>query len=245
MPKYVVPESDEKRLAVLNMIGLTAPGDIEAGRPYLTKATLDPLLLFAGKFGAAFRALNASQGASSRETAEREAALERLKTHVRDFRETLRRRLYRRNEPAAVLNHYNLPLDGTFVEPSTYQDWFIAAQALIDGDAAAVAAGSPAMTNPSAAEVAAALATAKAETVDVAAAQANLDEAQVAIAQLRPEADALIDDVMQQIRFALRKQDAPSQRRILRLYGAQFRYLPGEPVEIDAPAEPMVTPSAA
>ena len=245
MPKYVAPESDEKRLAVLDMISLTAPVDIAAGRGYLTQDALDPLLVFAGKFGVAFKAMTASQGERSRETAEREAALERLKTHVRDFRETLRRRVYRTNQPAGVLNKYNLPLDGAFDEPTTYQDWFMAAQTLINGDAEAVAAGFPAMTNPSAAEVAAALTTAKAETTDVAAAEANLDEAQAAVAALRPEADVLIADVMEQIRFALRKQDAASQRRILRLYGAQFRYLPGETPDEAAVPEPVAAPVAA
>ena len=108
MPKYVAPESDEKRLAVLDMISLTAPVDIAAGRGYLTQDALDPLLVFAGKFGVAFKAMTASQGERSRETAEREAALERLKTHVRDFRETLRRRVYRTNQPAGVLNKYKI-----------------------------------------------------------------------------------------------------------------------------------------
>lgn len=34
-----------------------------------------------------------------------------------------------------------------------------------------------------------------------------------------------------QLRFALRKLDGPSQRRIMRSYGAYFRPLPGETPE--------------
>jgi len=36
---------------------------------------------------------------------------------------------------------------------------------------------------------------------------------------------------MDELRYFLRKEDAPSQRRIMRSYGATYRYLPGEPVD--------------
>jgi hypothetical protein len=41
--------------------------------------------------------------------------------------------------------------------------------------------------------------------------------------------------VVEQLRFNLRKKDAPSQRRVMRTYGARFRYLSGEPVDPDDP----------
>ena len=48
-----------------------------------------------------------------------------------------------------------------------------------------------------------------------------------------PKADALIQEVRDVILFNTRRLDAPSQRRILRTYGAQFRYLPDEAVDAD------------
>jgi len=48
---------------------------------------------------------------------------------------------------------------------------------------------------------------------------------------------ALVDDVMAELRFHLRKLEASSQRRVMRTYGARYDYLKGEPADADeAPA---------
>lgn len=94
------------------------------------------------------------------------------------------------------------------------------------------------MVNPSAAQLQAVLAATMSEAEDVAMADRAYDEAQEAVVALRPQADKLIEDVMAELRFNLRKKDPPSQRRIMRTYGARFRYLEGEPVDLDdEPAE--------
>ena len=38
---------------------------------------------------------------------------------------------------------------------------------------------------------------------------------------------------MAELRLTLRKLETPSQRRIMRSYGARFKYLQGEPVDTD------------
>ena len=86
--------------------------------------------------------------------------------------------------------------------------------------------------NPSAAEVAAVLATAVAESNDVPIADAAYDEAQTAVDALRPQADALIKAVRAAILYSTYEMDAPSQRRVLRNYGAVYRYLAGEVVDV-------------
>jgi hypothetical protein len=72
------------------------------------------------------------------------------------------------------------------------------------------------MVNPSAAQLQAVLAATMTEAEDVAMADR---------------------DVMAELRFNLRKKDPPSQRRIMRTYGAHFRYLEGEPMDPDEPVE--------
>ena len=131
-----------------------------------------------------------------------------------------------------------LPLSGDVPNPTTQEEWLALAAQVVQGDADAVAAGHPAMVNPSAARLQAVLAATMTEAEDVAMADRAYDEAQEAVAALRPRADELIEDVMAELRFNLRKKDPPSQRRIMRTYGARFRYLEGEPVDPDEePAE--------
>ena len=69
--------------------------------------------------------------------------------------------------------------------------------------------------------------------------QAEYDESQAKIAGMRKQADELIADIMAELRLTLRKMDAPSQRRVMRSYGARFSYLKGEQVDEDD-TEPVV-----
>ncbi len=110
----------------------------------------------------------------------------------------------------------------------------------MQGDAEAVAAGYPPMANPSAAELQAVLETARSEVGDVAVADRAYDQAQAAVAALRAEADDWVAEVMGQLRLHLRRQEPPSQRRIMRTYGARFRYLPGEPEDEGFDEPPVV-----
>ena len=99
----------------------------------------------------------------------------------------------------------------------------------MDGDAAAVLEGYPAMVNPSAAELSAELVLAESEANDVALADRDYDEAQAAAAADGVTADGFVDDVRAEVAHNTRHMDAPSQRRILRTYGLKFSFLEGEP----------------
>ena len=72
-----------------------------------------------------------------------------------------------------------------------------------------------------------------AEAGDVLKADRDYDEAQEAVAAFRDTADELIRDLRDYVVFGTRKKEAASQRRILRSYGATYRYLPGEAVDED------------
>jgi len=103
---------------------------------------------------------------------------------------------------------------------------------LIAGDAQAVAAGFAPIAEPSALELQAALDDAQAEAGEAVAADRAYDQAQAALAALRPRANELIKETRDVILFATRRLDAPSQRRILRSFGAQYTYLVGEKVDV-------------
>jgi hypothetical protein len=231
MPYYDPPNSDLTRLAFLKRALATHAADELAGAAHLSAETLVALTGLAAQFESALGSVDQKLSARTRETGERVEAMARVETCLRDLWEVLKRRVVRQNEHASVLAFYGLPLDGALPQPTTYEEWLTLAERAVSGDAAAVAAGHPAMVNPSAAELGGVVATARQETADVAPADLAYDEAQAAVAELRPQVDAAITDVVAELRFALRRLDPPSQRRVLRRYGARFRYLEGEPVE--------------
>jgi hypothetical protein len=239
MPAYDPPRSDMSRAAFLRRAIESAHNDKEvlSSPPVVSDDTIAAAEAFLPQFTAAVDAVTATLGARSKETAEGVAALDRVKTYSRDLMEVVKRRVYRLGQPASVLEFYQMGLDGSVPNPGTQDEWLTLAERIVAGDAQAVAAGYPAMANPSAAELQAVLASARQEAVEADTADRVYDQAQEAAAALRLQADALIGDIVDEIRFATRKKDAPSQRRILRAYGAQFRYLPGEtPEEEPAPA---------
>ncbi len=72
---------------------------------------------------------------------------------------------------------------------------------------------------------------AAAQVKDVPQADAAYNEAQTAVADLRPEADRLIKEVRDAIVYSTRNMDTASQRRVLRNHGARYYYLPDEKVD--------------
>jgi hypothetical protein len=239
MPSYQAPRSDEDRLTALETARDTGASDRTAGRKSITQETLDGVTTFAGTFRPLYAALARALSGRMKEVREREEARAALDTHVRDFWEVLKRRAHRLRQPAEILALFGLPADGTVPNPTTFEELLQWADAIVKGDADAVTAGHPAMANPTALEVAAVLATARLQAADVPTADRAYVDAQVAIAAQRPRADELIGDTMADLRSSLRRFDDPTQRRIMRTYGATFIALPGEPADpVPAPVPP-------
>jgi hypothetical protein len=86
---------------------------------------------------------------------------------------------------------------------------------------------------PTVAELQVALDSAQKELADVTPAERELNDAQKAVFSLRQQADDLILDIIAELRFHSRKEDAVSQRHLLRTYGASYRYQPGEVRDMD------------
>jgi hypothetical protein len=95
------------------------------------------------------------------------------------------------------------------------------------GEAAAVAAGYPAMLNPTAAEVEEKRAQAETEADELNAVRA-----------LRPQAIELAHDLIEELRHSTRKLEPGTARDVLRSYGVEFDYLPGEAPDAAVPANP-------
>ncbi len=238
MAKYEQPKSNRDRLTFLKRSAVTGPQDVKSGNPYVSQETLVAIAAFLPDFETAVHAVNEKMGARSKEVRERAAAIERIGLYARDLWAVLKRRASRLDQPAEVLTFYQLPLNGTIPKPTSQEQWLTLAAQVVKGDADAVAAGYPAMINPSAAELQAVLDAARSESDDVAMADRAYDAAQEAVEALRDQADEWISEVMAELRFNLRKRDAPSQRRIMRTYGATYSYLAGEPVDpVDAAVE--------
>jgi hypothetical protein len=132
---------------------------------------------------------------------------------------------------------------------SSREDRRTLAGQLIDGDRAAVAAGFPAMANPSAAELQSALASADKEAGEVVPVTRELQDVLEKIRAARPRAIELVEEVLAELRHSTRKLEEGTARDILRSYGVTFESLPGEtpePTPAPAPAtSTTITTSAA
>lgn len=233
MPFYRPPGSDFDRLAFMRRAVGRAAQPREGGTTHLSAETVAALTETLTRFQTTYDNLSTQLGARTREVQEKGAALAELEVYVRDFAEGLRRRVRRQRLSAQVFNLYGLPQDGSLPKGTTADDWIGWGLALVEGETKALAAGYAAMSNPSAAELRERLVVAQEEATQVGHADDVFDQAQLAVAALRPAVDALIEEIVEEVRFATRRQDAPSQRRVLRTYGARFGYLPDEPRDPD------------
>lgn len=97
-----------------------------------------------------------------------------------------------------------------------------AAEKIAAGDAQLVAHSEPAMTNPTAAEVATLLTNFTAKLIAHSTAQDALDNAQEATDALVPEADKVIKKIYDEAEAHFNEEDAESQRANCRLYGVLY-----------------------
>ncbi len=231
MPQYVAPNSDISRLTYMNRAIRTAASAQTAGEQILDAALLADLTAHYTAYRVAYDEVEASLSRRKNETAESEAAVTRLEMYVNHIWTAVKNRARRENHPVGVLGYYKLNADSSRPTPSGRDQWAEMAVSIINGDATAVADGFPPIACPSAAELQLVLDNAQSERDDIPMADKKYDNAQAAVAALRPRADELIRDVRDVVQFAVRKMDAPSQRRTLRNYGARYYYLPSEQVD--------------
>ncbi len=230
MIKIKLPRNDHALLGLLDRIVTTGRQDSAAGRPLIDAATLDEIDAFLADWSPKLGQVTSRRAAHTKEVHEAVAAVRTLSVYVRDAWEVQKRRIAREGLPSALLALYGLPQAGRVPTNVRAHAWALWAQKLIDGDAAAVAQGYAPLAKPSAAEIAAKWAQTQQDTPDVIVADRAWDDAQAAVAQGRIIGRGLVKEAMAQIRFNLRRQSNESVRRVMRLYGAQFRSS-REPIE--------------
>lgn len=232
---YQVPTSSGELLYFLTKTVKTGEKDIAAGRNYLDQDIIDQIILFLPDYKEKNNIVSAFLAGREKEVREKNVSVKKLITCTQDLWEVLKRRVKRNEEPNEVLTYYQLPLDGDVPKiGASESNWVEMAGRVQQGDAEAVKAGFEPMVNPSAADLKKTLQKAKKEIEDVAPADRAYDEAQEAVEALNPQAYEFEDEVMAQLRYKLRKKDKPSQRRIMRTYGSQFKTLPGATKEEEA-----------
>jgi len=231
MPKLVKPKSDRDRLETLEKSLETGKQDGTGGRTYLQEDTLHKLEIFIPIYKAATFAITEKKGIRLKETAEQHDAFANLETYCRDLMNIAKRRIYRLKQPLSVLAYYMMNQQGEIPKPTNMKQWLNLAESLIQGDADAVKAGFPAMSNPDAIELQDILNITQAEFNDVAMADRDHDIVQETLASHRITADEWINEIIDELNFTLRKFDASSQRRIFRTYGFNYESLQGEEEE--------------
>ncbi|MFT5465989.1 MAG: hypothetical protein ACI8UO_001086 [Verrucomicrobiales bacterium] len=236
MPHYSQPRSEADRLSTLKKT-LAATADGESLAEFVPANTRTAVADFIPDFELAVQAIDTATAGRAKEVSEKNEAEESLHDFVTDFYEVLRRRTKREKHNVSVLVHYSLSQSGENPPLGAEDDLIKAAEDIVAGEPKAVEAGFPAMINPAAAEVDAALQAFLKERGEVAPADEKVRKAQAEVAKLRPEADKLIRKMKKGVEFLMDEEPAPSQRRVLRLMGYKFTPLPGETPEPDPEAE--------
>ena len=245
MPYYVPARSHVDRLANLKAAVDADLADFALGKRILTTATISRLGIIA-LYEPLVLAVATAEAKRSLEVSQKNAKYAKLLAYIRDYWEGLKRRTPREDHDASVLLFAGLPLSGDVPPVSSEAAAVAAAKQIVKGDADMVAAGFPAMSNPTAAQVSAALVAYQTEHKDVAPADGVLDAALAAAQGMVFDVDDIIEDVRAEVAHFNRKLDDPSIRRALRRYGMRFATNPGEPQEdpTDNPVTPVNPPPA-
>jgi len=223
-----LPESYWDKKILIDNIITKATQDAPLGIKYILDDTLTALIAFIAIFTAAINDAEAKLKARMKETGEQTPAFKKLKTTEMDLIQVAKKRIERNDEPTDNLRFYAMNLEGEGPNPTSMDDMIKVALQLITGDAEAVAAGFPAMLNPSALELQTALDTARNERSDVKEAETAYDRAQQVLSDHGVTADDHIRECVDEMKFGLRHEDDSSFRRIMRTYGFKYESEPGE-----------------
>jgi len=255
MPRMRVPESDDARAAFMATAIRTAAADAAKGITYIPASVVTAAAAFLNDrtvgettvpgFASLVTQRQLLEGRVTKEVGEAQTAEDTLDTVVRDYVAVLGRRTFRLKHSVAVLDCHKLNHNAEMPTLSSREDRHTLAQDLVAGDAAAVAMGFPAMVNPSAAEVQAKLTDAIRERGEVTPVDRDLQALLEKLRALRPQAQVVVDDLVDELRHSTRRLEAGTAREVMRSYGLSYETLPGETPEPNEPANPPPTPAPA
>lgn len=226
---YQQPISNHNRRTALERIAQKGAQDAGNGLTYLRPETLAQVAALATQFATALSSSDQARSAQAVATAAANTAVKVVIQHVRDIWMAVKRRTVRDGLPAAVNLYYGLSITGKFPQITNSQDsWLTQAERIIEGEAAAVAAGYPALAGPTVTQLQTKLTAAQTAVNQREIAEANYDSSKATLDSLRQQADSLIATAMHQLRVALREETASRRRDIMRDYGARFRAKTGQ-----------------
>ncbi|MDJ0837345.1 MAG: hypothetical protein QNK37_12575 [Acidobacteriota bacterium] len=218
--KLVIIKSNQQCLSFLKRASGNGELDIEQGKNLLVKPWFEKIAELVGPFEKAMIAQLHAHARRAEEIAARIKVVTTMKHTVRDFRSTLMRRVRRNGEPEIVLQYYRMPHER---KPVYDDDWYQLGRWLLDGEATALSKGFPAMTNPSADELAASLDAFAELRGNAEEADRRYRDAQDVLVDLRKETQLAARGLAANFRVLLHDKDAPTIRRIMRSYGFRFR----------------------
>lgn len=253
MPRMRVPESDDARAALMSTAIRTAASDAAKGITYIPASVITAATTFLNDrtvgettvpgFASLVTQRQLAEGRVTKEVGEAQTAEGVLDTYVRDYVAVLGRRTFRLKHSVAVLDCHKLNHDAELPPLGTQEERRTVAQELVAGDAAAVAMGFPAMANPSAAELQTKLTDAVRERGEVTPVDRDLQALLEKLRALRPQAQVVVDDLVDELRHSTRRLEAGTAREVMRSYGLSYETLPGETPEPSEPATPPPAPA--
>lgn len=235
MPYRIDPTSHDGRVTLLTVALATTTTDRAAGRPYVPQEWLTQATAFLAAYQPKVTAIAHKLGAQRNQIYERDLVVPVLAKYVRHGWQVLKMRNDRLGLPEGLLDVYGLPPGGHVPFAATPHEWVNYAKKFVEGDAASVTQGRPAMVNPSATEIQDILTEVQAVIGEVSDAVAEYDEALEAAEKEVAQANELIGDLIAYLEFALRKEPPSSQRQEMRRYGIKYGYRTGE---LPDPEEP-------
>ncbi len=228
MPNIIIPRSNEDLIRFFETATRVATEDRLATLNYLDADWTTESSDFVEDFKTRVRALTTAQQNRAQQIEERRAKFTKLEVYVRDYLTGFKRMVSREGLSLSLYMFYGLPESGEIPPLSNMDEILSWAEKIVKGNADAVAAGHPAMSNPTAAQINTIVTETKAEIDDVSAVERHLDTALDEIEALRAIGFKLAQDAEQQLNFQLRKLTPPDRRRIIRRYGFHFAYAEGE-----------------
>lgn len=235
MPNIIIPRSNEELIRFFETATRVATEDRLAEKFYTDADWITQASDFVEDFKTRVRNLTTAQRNRAQQIEERRVKVAKLEVYVRDYLNGFKRMVYREGLPISLFAFYDLPESGEIPLLSNTNEVISWAEKIVKGNADAVAATYPAMSNPTAAQVATVLAEANAEIDDVSAVERHLDVALDEIEAQRATGYALAQDAEQQLNFQLRKLTSPDRRRIMRTYGFAYTYAEGETPDPEDP----------
>jgi hypothetical protein len=228
MPTINRPRTDLERLEALEAAKTKADNTAAADLAF-SADTLNRLNLFLPDFRNEMQQAGSALSAQNNATVALQAAKYNSRTYTAHFIQVFNLGVARGVYTADQRAHFNLAINSADLPRLiTEQEIATWGQRVITGDAARVAAGGAAMSNPTAAEVGTALTAYLAAQGNQSTKKDAYDHEQEDVDALRDDADELIADIWDEVEFTFRKDTPPSKRRKAREYGVRYMPTPGE-----------------